>query len=93
MRYLLGIDVGTTGTKTLLFRQDGKLLGHAYCDYETKSPDVGSGVFESAEAGHRCMAIPERIIYPNPKHAGMYREQIRAYRKYAELLGEMEVNG
>ena len=41
MRYLLGIDVGTTGTKTLLFRQDGKLMGHAYCPYETSTPEVG----------------------------------------------------
>ena len=41
MRCLLGIDVGTTGTKTLLFRQDGKLLGQSYCGYETKTPGVG----------------------------------------------------
>ena len=54
---------------------------------------VGSGVFESAEAGYRCMAIPERIIYPNPKYVGMYREQMKAYRRYAGLLGKMETNG
>ena len=41
MRYLLGIDVGTTGTKTLLFRQDGRLMGHAYCPYDTQTPEVG----------------------------------------------------
>ncbi len=32
-KYLLGIDVGTTGTKTLLFSSEGKLLGHAYEAY------------------------------------------------------------
>ncbi len=32
-KYLLGIDVGTTGTKTLLFSSDGVLLGHAYRGY------------------------------------------------------------
>ncbi len=41
MRYLLGIDVGTTGTKTLLFREDGQCMGHAYCSYETTVPRVG----------------------------------------------------
>lgn len=40
-QYLLGIDVGTTGTKTLLFRSDGKLMGHAYRPYEMYTPQVG----------------------------------------------------
>ena len=40
-KYLLGIDVGTTGTKTLLFSTDGQLLGHAYRGYEMYNPKVG----------------------------------------------------
>ena len=40
-RYLLGIDVGTTGTKTLLFSTDGQLLGHAYRGYNMSTPQVG----------------------------------------------------
>lgn len=40
-QYLLGIDVGTTGTKTLLFRQDGTLMGHAYRGYPSYTPEVG----------------------------------------------------
>ena len=40
-KYLLGIDVGTTGTKALLFRQDGKLMGQAYRDYPMSNPNVG----------------------------------------------------
>lgn len=39
-QYLLGIDVGTTGTKTLLFRSDGKLMGHAYRPYPLHTPKV-----------------------------------------------------
>ena len=41
MKYLLGIDVGTTGTKTLLFREDGELLGSAYRGYPLSTPQVG----------------------------------------------------
>ena len=41
MKYLLGIDVGTTGTKSLLFREDGQLLGHAYRPYPMHTPHVG----------------------------------------------------
>ena len=40
-RYLLGIDVGTTGTKTLLFCEDGQLLGQAYRPYGLSTPRVG----------------------------------------------------
>lgn len=39
--YLLGIDVGTTGTKTLLFSTDGLLVGHAYRPYSMTTPNVG----------------------------------------------------
>lgn len=40
-RYLLGIDVGTTGTKTLLISTEGKVAGHAYRLYEIITPAVG----------------------------------------------------
>lgn len=38
MKYLLGIDVGTTGTKTLLIGQNGQVLGSAYRSYPTDTP-------------------------------------------------------
>ncbi len=41
MRYLLGVDVGTTGTKSILFQEDGKIIGQAYCAYPTQTPRVG----------------------------------------------------
>lgn len=40
-RYLLGIDVGTTGTKTLLFSESGSLIARAYRDYPLHTPQVG----------------------------------------------------
>ena len=40
-QYLLGIDVGTTGTKTLLISTEGKVAGHAYRLYEIITPSVG----------------------------------------------------
>lgn len=41
MGYLLGVDVGTTSTKTILFREDGTIVGHAYRVYPTSTPKVG----------------------------------------------------
>ncbi len=39
--YLLGIDVGTTGTKTILFSQSGEPLRHAYRPYPLSHPNIG----------------------------------------------------
>lgn len=40
-KYLLGIDIGTTGTKTYLFDETGKLRGKAYQKYGIVTPKVG----------------------------------------------------
>jgi len=40
MEALLGVDVGTTGTKAVLI-QDGRILSSSYQSYEYRSPEVG----------------------------------------------------
>ena len=40
MKYLLGIDIGTTGTKSLLFSEEGTLIGSAYRSYPTAMPGL-----------------------------------------------------
>lgn len=40
-QYLLGIDVGTTGTKAMLFSAQGELIGNAYQGYPLSNPQVG----------------------------------------------------
>ncbi len=40
-KYLLGIDVGTTGTKTILFSDSGELIAHAYRAYPLSNQAVG----------------------------------------------------
>lgn len=40
-QYLLGIDVGTTGTKTLLFSTEGQLIDQAYRGYPMHTPNIG----------------------------------------------------
>ena len=40
-KYLLGIDVGTTGTKTVLFSDGGEIIAHAYRGYPLLNPRVG----------------------------------------------------
>lgn len=39
-KYTLGIDVGTTGTKTILFSREGKAISHAYRSYPLFNPKL-----------------------------------------------------
>jgi len=41
MEYVLGIDVGTTGTKSVLFTGDGELSDIEYISYPITSPQEG----------------------------------------------------
>ncbi|MDO4548566.1 MAG: FGGY family carbohydrate kinase [Clostridia bacterium] len=37
--YLIGVDIGTTGTKSMLFSPDGEALCHAYASYPLYTPE------------------------------------------------------
>ncbi|TVP98089.1 MAG: xylulokinase [Planctomycetaceae bacterium] len=41
MTHYLGIDIGTTATKTLLVREDGKVVAEASCSYPLEQPKPG----------------------------------------------------
>lgn len=49
LRHLIGIDIGTTGTKSMLIREDGQVIAHAYQGYPLSSPSVGRSE-QNAEA-------------------------------------------
>lgn len=67
-RYLLGIDVGTTGTKTLLFREDGQLMGHAYRPYPMYTPAVGFSE-QDAEDWWQAVCQTVREVCADPQVA------------------------
>ena len=41
MTYVLGIDIGTSGTKTVLFDEKGKEISSAFKDYQLYQPEIG----------------------------------------------------
>lgn len=41
MKYLIGCDIGTSGTKTVLFDTDGKIIAKAFCAYPLISVKTG----------------------------------------------------
>lgn len=48
-KYIIGADIGTTGTKTILFREDGTPIAHAYRGYTLKNPKVGYSEHDAEE--------------------------------------------
>jgi len=46
---LLGIDIGTTGTKVIAFDGEGKILARAYREYELKTPREGWNELDADE--------------------------------------------
>ena len=41
MRYVIGVDLGTSGTKTVLFREDGEVIASASVEYPLYQPHNG----------------------------------------------------
>ena len=41
VKYVVGIDAGTTGSTVMIFDLDGKLMGSGYREYSCKFPHPG----------------------------------------------------
>lgn len=41
MKYVIGVDLGTSGTKAVLYSEDGKEINSAYAEYPLYQPDNG----------------------------------------------------
>ena len=65
-QYLLGIDVGTTGTKALLFDTEGTLHGRSYCGYQTRTPQVGRSE-QNAEDWWNAVCTTVRALCADPE--------------------------
>ncbi len=67
-RYLIGIDVGTTGTKSMLFSDTGRIISHAYAEYPCQTPGTGM-VEQNAEDWWRAVVKTVRAITADPQTA------------------------
>ena len=50
---------------------------------------VGCGIYESAQAGYKALAVGERVIHPNPDQVKLYADLSKEYRKIANDLGKV----
>ena len=68
--YLLGIDLGTSGTKTVLFRSDGTAMAAHTVEYPSTSPRT-AGLSRSRPTGgvpcrRRCRPCCTKAVWPPP---------------------------
>ena len=53
MRYLIGVDLGTSGTKTVLFDENGTVIRTAHAEYPMNQPQNGYAVPLQKDGSYR----------------------------------------
>ncbi|MFP4485059.1 MAG: FGGY-family carbohydrate kinase, partial [Spirochaetaceae bacterium] len=59
---LLGIDVGTTGSKAVVFALDGTILGTAYTEYDISRPQAGYAELDARGIWPRIKDVVARAV-------------------------------
>ena len=62
MKYVLGIDLGTSGTKTVLFDQNGKAMASATVEYPMYQPQNGWAEQEPADWANAAIATIRTVL-------------------------------
>lgn len=62
MNYLIGIDLGTSGTKTVLFDQDGNVVGSATVEYPLYQPQNGWAEQDPADWWNAAASTIRRVM-------------------------------
>ena len=55
MAYVIGVDCGTSGTKTVLFREDGTVMASATVEYPMYQPKNGYDQIDAEQTGDLCL--------------------------------------
>jgi xylulokinase len=58
---LLGIDIGTTGTKAIAFNEDGKMLASDYMDYDQLFPEPGWVEFDTEDQWSKVFKVIKSV--------------------------------
>ena len=73
MTAFLGIDIGTSGTKTLVMREDGTILASATAEYPLANPRPGWSEQEPAEWWAATVRTVRRVMKTSRLRAGTVR--------------------
>ena len=62
MKYLIGIDLGTSGTKTVLFNEEGTVIGSATEEYPLYQPDNGWAEQDPGDWWNACITTLKNVL-------------------------------
>ena len=62
MKYLIGIDLGTSGTKTVLFNENGEAISSATEEYPLYQPDNGWAEQDPADWWNACIITLKGVL-------------------------------
>lgn len=62
MKYVIGIDVGTTGTKAILFSKAGERIAHAYRSYPLYNPTIGASEQNAEDWWHAVCETVREVV-------------------------------
>ena len=77
MKYIMGIDEGTTGCKACIFDEYGKLVSMAYREYQSYYPEQGWVEQDITEISE-CVFSSSREAVKSAKRKGVNAEDIVA---------------
>jgi xylulokinase len=66
---LLGIDVGTTGCKTVFFSEQGKILASAYAEHEIQHPQPGYAELDALHVWKVIKQLITRVVAQAGSHS------------------------
>ena len=70
MKYLIGIDVGTSGTKTVLFDENGTVISSATEEYPLYQPNNGWAEQEPSDWWNACIATLKKVLAESKVNPG-----------------------
>ena len=75
MRYLIGIDLGTSATKTVLFDEDGAIMASASQEYPLYQPQNGWAEQNPKDWADAALSTITKVV----KESGVAAEDIKGY--------------
>lgn len=83
MRYLIGIDIGTSATKTILMDEEGNVAAQAVRDYPLYQPDNGWAEQEPEDWKQAVLETLKQVV----EQSGMNRDDIKGIGLSGQMHG------
>ena len=89
MAYVIGVDCGTSGTKTVLFREDGAVMASATIEYPMYQPQNGYAEQDPIDWKNAMIHTIQKVV----AESGASKEEIRGIGISGQMHGLVMLDG